>query len=118
VVNRRRGVAVIGAALAILALAGGYLYVQGGSTPVSVDAAVKQFRDTPTTRVVSLSSAAATAQAKQRPMTGAVARTRSAALALLLCKLAAAGTELPDVALTLRHAARVQSLEQRHRVFP
>jgi len=46
-VSRRRGVTAIAAALAILVLAGGFLYLRGGSTAVSVDTAVRQFRAQP-----------------------------------------------------------------------
>jgi len=46
-VSRRSGVAVAGAAVLILVIAAGFLYLRGGSTAVSVDSAVRQFRTQP-----------------------------------------------------------------------
>jgi hypothetical protein len=76
-VSRRSGIAAVIAATLVLVLAAGFVYLRGGSTPVSVDAAVKQFRNAPRALSADRASAAVTAKTTLHPTVRTDAHTPS-----------------------------------------
>ena len=95
-VSRRSGIAVAVAGVLILVLAAGFLYLRGGSTPVSVDSAVRQFRTQPHLTTLAPSVTAAVKPAGARRSVAATGTALAPASRTVAVRAAAGRPSVPE----------------------